>query len=478
MFSNNSKPVLAVITGHWLSMLGAYVVSSAAICWMFALPSQLRGHVSNPYIGIVLFVVLPILFVAGLVLIPVGVYLSRRRIREGFSAPGIDRVTSIRRIVTFLILTTFANIVIGSQLTYRAIEHMETVQFCGQSCHVMKPEFTAYQNSIHSRVLCVDCHVAPGASGWVESKLSGTRQLLAVVLNNHPRPIASAMESNRLVPSSKTCEQCHFPQLGGEVKLRFIPNYKEDAQNTPSHTVLSMVIGGSPGRGIHGSHFGAGIRIRYASEGSKREAIPWVEYRNENTSTVTTFAISGSKSSDVAKLPSHEMECVDCHNRPAHSFELAERALNRALSSGEIATSLPFIKKKGLELLNTSYHDEEDASRQITAGLQDFYRLSNPAVLSQQRTNLDRAGKALSAIYGRNVFPDLKVTWGTYPNNLGHTDSPGCFRCHDGGHASANNKVITQDCAACHDLLAADEASPEILKTLNLDNRIGQLQRR
>jgi hypothetical protein len=73
----------------------------------------------------------------------------------------------------FLAVTTFFNIVIGSQLTYRAVGHMESVQFCGQACHVMKPEFTAYQNAIHSRVLCVDCHVAPGASGWLESKLGG-----------------------------------------------------------------------------------------------------------------------------------------------------------------------------------------------------------------------------------------------------------------------------------------------------------------
>ncbi|MBC7924580.1 MAG: NapC/NirT family cytochrome c [Bryobacteraceae bacterium] len=478
MFSNHDRPVFATITGHWLSLLGAFIVTTASVCWLLALPSQIRGHVSNPYIGILLFVVLPIVFVGGLLLIPVGVYFSRKKVREGFANSTIDRATSIRRLVTFLGVTTFFNIVIASQLTYRAVEHMETTQFCGQSCHVMKPEFTAYQNSVHSRVLCVDCHVAPGASGWVSSKLSGTRQLLAVALNNHPRPIESAMESDRLIPSSQTCEQCHWPEVGGTVRVRVIPNYKSDEQNTASHTVLSMVIGGSDASGIHGSHFGPGIRIRYAAADPKRESIPWVEYRNEKTKTLRTFATAGSKSSEVAKLPAHDMQCVDCHNRPAHAFELPERAVNRAIASGDVPAALPFVKKKSLELLNASYQDDAEAARKIADGLGSYYRTSHPAVFSTNAADVTKASKAIAAIYARNVFPDLKVTWGTYPSNIGHTDSPGCFRCHDDGHASADQKVITQNCTSCHEMLAVEEASPEILKTLNLGDRLGQLQRR
>src|SRR5687768_11678422 len=200
-------PILAIITGHWLSLLGASLVTTASISWILAFPTQVRGHVANPYIGILLFVVLPIVFFLGLALIPVGVYLSRRKLRRGLADVVIDRPTSIRRLALFLAVTTGFNIVIGSQLTYRAVEHMESVQFCGATCHVMKPEFTAYQNSVHSHVRCVECHVAPGAPGWVESKISGTRQLMAVTFDNYPRPIQSAMESNRLVPSSETCEQ-------------------------------------------------------------------------------------------------------------------------------------------------------------------------------------------------------------------------------------------------------------------------------
>ena len=201
MTANGLNGFLAIVTGHWLSSLGAGLVTTSAICWVLALPSQMRGHVSNPYIGILLFVILPIAFIGGLLLIPLGVYLSRRRVRKGLAAINMDRATMMRRLAILIAITTLFNIVIASQLTYRAVEHMETVQFCGQTCHVMTPEFTAYQNAVHSRVLCVECHVAPGASGWVASKVSGTRQLIGVVAGNYPRPVPPAVASGRLVPS-------------------------------------------------------------------------------------------------------------------------------------------------------------------------------------------------------------------------------------------------------------------------------------
>ena len=478
MLLKRDQPVLTIITAHPLSVVGACLVSTAAICWILALPAQVRGHVTNPYIGILLFVLLPILFLGGLALIPLGVYLARRRVRKGLADVVVDRPTSIRRLAVFLAVTTFLNLVIGSQLTYRAVEHMESVQFCGQTCHVMTPQFTAYNNFVHSRVLCVDCHVASGASGWFESKLAGTRQLLAVAFNSYPRPIQSAMESNRLVPATETCEQCHWPQIGGTVRLRLIPNYKEDEQNTPSHSVLLMRISGATTSGIHGSHFGPGVSIRYAASDAKRQAIPWVEYRNERTGTVRTYIGSEAKAGEVAALPRHEMQCVDCHNRPAHGFELPERAVNRAIAMGEISGGLPFVKKASLELLKGEYGSQQEAGRKIVEGLKNFYRAEHPATFTQSLGDVERAATTISSIYNRNVFPDLKVTWGTYPNNLGHTDFPGCFRCHDESHTTADSKTITQDCTSCHEMLAVDDPAPEVLKTLNLSERIGELQRR
>ena len=471
-------PILALLASDWVSMLGVALVTTAGFSWLFALPIQFRGHTSNPYIGIVLFIVIPIVFIFGLMSIALGIYLARKRIQQGLSAVP-DRKTYLRKLAMFFAVVTAINIVIGTQATYRAVQHMETVQFCGQSCHVMKPEFTAHQNSPHARVECVDCHVAPGATGWLESKMAGTRQLADVVFNSYHRPIESAIESNRLVPASGTCEQCHWPQQFDAVKLRVIFNYKDDASNTKTETVLIMLTGGGNLGGIHGKHLGPGVEIHYAASDPARQSIPWVEYRNRNTTEVRTYLADGSTAQSAAHLPRHQMECVDCHNRPTHTFDLPERAVDRALGLGQLSVTLPFIKKKAVELLKAQYSSNEEASRAIPAALARFYQQSDPAISSQRSSDIVNAGAEVAAIYNQNVFPDLKVTWGTYPNNLGHTDFPGCFRCHDGTHSTLDKKTtITQDCNSCHEPLAVEEAAPEVLKTLGLADRIASLQKR
>ena len=473
-------PILVLLTSHWVSMLGVALVTTAGFSWLFVLPIELRGNTSNPYIGIVVFLLIPIIFISGLVLIAIGMFLARQRIiraeQDLFTAG--DRRAYIRKLAIFFAVTTAANIVIGTQGTYRAVEHMETPQFCGQSCHVMKPEFASHQNSPQARVGCVDCHIAPGATGWLESKKGGTRQFVDTVFKRVHYPIESAMESNRLVPARVTCERCHWPQVFDAVKLRVIFHFKDDAANTQTQTALMMLTGGGNLGGIHGKHFGSGVEIHYAAADPKRQTIPWVEYRNRNTGETRTFLADGSTAQFVASLPRHEMQCVDCHNRPTHTFELPERAVDEAMGLGQISTTLPFIKKKAVELLKANYSSNEEASRAIPEGLVDFYKQSYPAIASQRSPDISNAGSQIAAIYNRNVFPDLKVTWGTYPNNLGHTDFPGCFRCHDGSHSTSDQKVtISQDCNACHEPLAIEEASPGILKTLGLQDRIANLQK-
>jgi hypothetical protein len=471
---NDDRPVLSFLTSHWLSMVGAVITTVAGCTWILALPSQIRGHATNPYIGILLFLILPIVFVIGLILIPIGMWLARRAVRQGLKQ-AVTRTTSLRRLAVFLAVATMLNIVIMSQLSYRALEHMEGTQFCGQSCHVMKPEFMAHRGTSHARILCVECHVAPGAGGWIESKMSGTRQLIEVAFNTYPRPIKSAMESNRLVPASETCEKCHWPDRFGGGKLRVISDYADDEPNTASKTVLMMMIGGGGVRGIHGSHFGPGVSIRYASTDSTRQTIPWVEYKNSSSNDVRTYAADGVKPADAAKLLRYEMQCVDCHNRPAHTFELPERALNRAIALGQIPASLPFIKKRGVEVLKTEYTSTEDATKQIPEAIRSYYRQGYPDVYQSRAADVERAANAVVNIYNENVFPDLKVTWGTYPNNLGHTDFPGCFRCHDEGHTASDGKTITQDCGACHEMVATSEASPEVLRTLGLEEKLSKM---
>ena len=478
MNEHPKRPVLAALTGNWISMLGVAIVTTAGFSWLFVLPIQLRGHTNNPYIGIVVFILIPGVFVLGLMLIALGLLLARWRIAHGLLVVA-DRRTAIRKFAIFFGVTTAINIVIGTQGTYRAVEHMETVQFCGQSCHVMKPEFTAHQNSPHAHVECVDCHVAPGAVGWLQSKMAGTRQLMDVMFNRAHYPIASAMESNRLVPSHGTCEQCHWPQKFDAVKLRVIFHFQDDEANTETQTVLMMLIGGGDLGGIHGKHFGTGVEIHYAAADAKRQTIPWVEYRNRNTGETRTFFADGSTAQSIASLTRYQMECVDCHNRPTHSFELPERAVDRAMALGRISPKLPSIKKQAIELLKASYSSNEEAARVIPAKLASSYQEKTAYISAERSGDISNAAHEIVAIYNRNIFPDLKVSWGTYPNNLGHTDSPGCFRCHDGLHSTSDKKsTVTQDCSACHEPLAVEEASPGVLKTIGLADHIAALQKR
>jgi hypothetical protein len=477
MSVTNSRPTWFLLTQHWLSLLGGALLGTALISWLFVLPLQIRGHASNPYIGIIVFLILPAIFFLGLALVPVGVYLSKRQIREKFTEPAFDRKGALRRLAWFFGIVTLLNVLIGTQLTYRAVEHMETAQFCGASCHTMKPELAAYQNSPHSRVECVECHVAPGAAGWISSKKNGIRQLIETVLRTSPKPIPSALETNRLVPARETCENCHWPQMFGGARLRVLSKYAEDETNTRTETVLMMLVGGNQISGIHGAHFGPGVHIRYAAADPRRQTIPLVEYRNTRTGDSRTF-VGGDSSQDSAKgLAKFDMECVDCHNRPTHAFELPERAMDKALAVGEIPVTLPFIKKQSVELLKANYATDAEAAEKLPASVLAFYEQNYPDIAAKRKEDIQQAARAVLAIYQRNVFPDLKVTWGTYPNNLGHTDFPGCFRCHDGSHTAADGKTISQDCGTCHQPLAIEEASPEILKTLGIAEQISSIQK-
>jgi nitrate/TMAO reductase-like tetraheme cytochrome c subunit len=476
MSVTGARPAWSLLTQHWLSLLGSALLATALISWLFVLPLQIRGHATNPYIGIIVFLVLPIMFFAGLALVPIGIYLSKRQILLGFAQGAFDRKAALRRVAWFFAITAVLNILIGTQLTYRAVTYMETPQFCGATCHTMAPELAAYRNAPHSRLECVECHVAPGAGGWIHSKANGLRQLYETVRGTAPKPIPSGLASNRLVSAKFTCENCHWPDNFLGTRLRVISNYAEDEANTRTETVLLMLLGGNRVAGIHNAHLRPGVQIRFAAVDPMRQTIPWVEYRNTDTGEIRTF-VASDPLSDPGALPKFDMQCVDCHNRPTHTFDLPERAVNRALACGDIPVTLPFIKKQSVELLKANYATRVDAAARLPASLVGFYQQNYPDNYAKRSADIDQAGRALLAIYERNVFPELKVSWGTYPNNLGHTDFPGCFRCHDGSHTAEDGTSITQDCSTCHEALAMDEASPEILKTLGIAERIQRVQK-
>jgi nitrate/TMAO reductase-like tetraheme cytochrome c subunit len=348
---------------------------------------------------------------------------------------------------------------------------MDSAKFCGATCHtVMQPEFTAYQNSPHQRVDCVQCHIGPGASWFVHSKFSGLRQVYAVTFHTYDRPIPTPVKQLR--PSRDTCEQCHWPQSFAGNKLMVKRKFSDDEKNSELTTVLLLKIGGHTfdgAVGIHGRHLDTGSPIEYIATDGKRQTIAQVSYTDGGGKRLV-FDSSDVKAS-AAQLAAGEhrtMDCLDCHNRPAHSFQTPERALDEAMTQGSISAELPFIKKQALELIKTKYADRDAAAQQIAAKLDAFYRGGYPDLYRDKRALVDSSIAQVQAVYLRNVFPAMNVGWGTYPNNLGHTDFPGCFRCHDGSHATADGRSIPNDCDTCHSMLAMEEANPKILTDLGL----------
>ncbi len=215
--------------------------------------------------------------------------------------------------------------------------------------------------------------------------------------------------------------------------------------------------------GIHGTHLG---HIEYITTDPTRTNIPWVQKRNADGST-TDFEISSLKGA-VPNGERRVMDCIDCHNRAAHTMQTAEDALNRAMVEGAVSPELPFVHKKGLELLKAAYTSEAQARNEIPEKLAEFYRTEHPDVMATKANLVKTAGEGLVYIFTTNVFPEMKVTWGTHPNHIGHMSYPGCFRCHDGDHTSKSGETVTQDCAACHNLLAVDEAKPKVLSDLGI----------
>ena len=472
------RPVLVLLASHWLSMAGLFLVATALITWVFVLPLQARGGHANPYIGIVVFVAVPAVLVLGLIAIPLGLYLARRQIRHQVTTATFDRARAIRRLAVFFGVTTLVNVIVGTQMTYRAVETMESVEFCGQTCHVMTPQARSHAVSPHARVTCVECHVAEGARGWIESKVAGSRQLVQVAMNTYPRPVSSPLASGRLVPSRETCEHCHWPEKFSATRLKVISQFAADETNTETQTVLMMMVGGTRSGGIHGKHFGSGIEISFVSGDAQRQTIPWVEYRNTQTGETRVYRSADAPPDANGGGQKIQMQCVDCHNRPTHIFAPPDRALDTAFAGGWIPTSLPFLKKVSMDALQQPYASSDEAARRIPEAISAYYKQSHPALYSSRTAEIESAGRHVAEIYGRNVFPDLKVTWGTYPNNLGHTTSAGCFRCHDDQHKASDGRTITQDCASCHEVVSMEEASPEILKTLGLADRMAATRKR
>jgi nitrate/TMAO reductase-like tetraheme cytochrome c subunit len=465
---------------NWMTLLGATLATITALLIVAFVVLGLLGIYATPYIGIMAFMVLPAVFVFGLILIPIGAYWQRKRgVRSEDQAEGSEvspypkidfNLPRVRRMTGIVTVLTLVNLFILSLVSYEGVHYMDSVAFCGTVCHtVMEPEYATYLGSPHSRVKCVECHIGPGAPWFVRSKLSGVGQVFAVTFNTYKRPVPTPVENLR--PSRDTCEQCHWPERFTGDRIRVITKFSDDEANTPVKTVLLMHIGGGAvGKGgIHSWHIDPRRQTTYIPADPQRQVIPWVQVR-EPDGSVTEFSAKDKllTAEQIAAAEKRTMDCIDCHNRPTHVFRLPDQAVDEALAGERIDRSLPYIKKLGVEALQQAKGPKPEAFDEIARRVHAYYRQNYSSLTESKREPIEAAIRELQAIYSRNVFPAMNLTWGTHPNNIGHERFPGCFRCHDDGHTSRNGKSITQDCSLCHTLLAMEEKEPEVLKQLEI----------
>ncbi len=402
---------------------------------------------------------------SGLLLISVGIWRERRRRKRGMPASTLLFTLDLNSsraahgahdlfataTVIFLLFTAYGS--------YRVFEWTESVTFCGTICHkVMEPEYTAYQNSPHARVKCVDCHVGSGAGWYVRSKLSGAYQVYAVLANVYPRPIPTPIKNLR--PAQETCEQCHWPSISPGEKEVVNTYFKSDEQNTRWTIALlhedrrRQSATEEPAGGIHW-HMNIANEITYAATDTLRQTIPWVRMHNRFTGETREFTVRDApidegrprspaeKPDGLHRLPQPAVAHLPPtrpHRRPEPRTGPYQPVPSGHPRHRREPPGNPLRQRRG----RRRQHPAPAECRLCGKAGRDPRQ---PAAAARRR----RGGAE------RPVPPEFlpvhERLWKAYPNNIGHMTDLGCFRCHDGNHVSADGKVISKDCNTCHTIL-------------------------
>jgi hypothetical protein len=424
-----------------VSVAGAWLTTISAFAFIAYYAAEWLELFVSPYSGLLGFVVIPVFFVVGLLLIPIGMWREARRRRRGIAPwqwPAIDLGRShTRRVALAIVGLTIVNIGIVAVAGLGAVHYMETDSFCGQVCHEpMRPQFTAHTVAPHAQVNCVQCHVAPGAAGMVRAKMNGTRQLISFVTGHVPRPIPSSPARNIPV-AADTCMRCHDATRPMRDIVKTTYEYDEDEAN--SEKVTNTVHFTSKDHW----HTQSGRVVEYVATDPKRGTIPYVKVTEADGKTTEYFA-EGATSAPAGER--RQMDCLDCHSRPAHRFAPSvEQAVDAAIGGGQVDKSLPFVRREMVQALKATYPSDAAADEAIRTRLTSLYKSDASKAQAAQQ-----AAAAAARLYATNVFPDMKITWGTYLSHIGHTDTDGCFRCHDDEHKTKDGRAIKQDCELCH----------------------------
>jgi nitrate/TMAO reductase-like tetraheme cytochrome c subunit len=331
----------------------------------------------------------------------------------------------------------------------------------------MTPQKKAYEAGVHQDVGCGECHVSPGVVGFVKAKVAGTRELYALVTNTYPTPIPP-IEHDKLPSTKETCQRCHplsqIAKDGQPTKLVTRASFADDEKNTRNDLAVLIRPTGVGSAGAKSVHWHVLQDVTYTSSDEHLQSIDSVEFRDPKTGELEQYIAEGqvrqssNAGADLARLKATEasrtMDCIDCHNRVGHEVPSADKAVDQAMADGSISPSLPFIKRNAMSLLSKKYASD-DEGRLAISRLADFYTATYPLVARQQADQISRASKSIAGIFDLVVTSEMNTRDGTYPNNLGHQSSTGCFRCHDGAHykvvgGHVTKETIPSTCNTCH----------------------------
>ncbi len=457
-----------------VTLLGGILAVVAFGGLVFFLGIQLLAVSPSPYIGMLVYLGLPAALVLGLALVPAGIlWEARRRAaaarRGGGPTPALlidfGNPRHLRGIMLFAVATVVILGVLGSS-GYRAVEFMDSPSFCGTLCHtVMKPQYEPYKSSAHAEVKCTACHIGPGASWYVQSKLSGVAQALAVITDSYPRPIPAPIEHLR--PARDTCEGCHWREKAYGLFLRVYRSYLPDETNTSHIRALAFRVGtgGSKLEEAGGVHWHTSAMLWYQAADKGRQTMASV--RVEKPDKVEEW-VNPDVPRGALLEPERLMDCIDCHNRAAHKIPAPDQLIDEALTAGRLDPALPYLKREALRLLGQDgsiRSPEELAARWATGGwfeqLAEFYQQNYPEVAASQQASIQAAIEELKRISGQAQYTEMRSNWLTYPDNRGHPGlegvNQGCFRCHttlvnkESGERLPGG-VGGTGCLACHGL--------------------------
>lgn len=438
---------------NWISAIGGVLALGALFSFALLAWMDFTQGDKNPYLGIFTYIVAPGFLCAGLAMALFGAWAQRRwAIKHATTVPDKWRLdfsnASQRRYIVLFGAGAVGFIMLSAFGSYQTYHYSESVQFCGEVCHrAMNPEFVAYQRSSHAHVDCVECHIGSGAKWFIKAKINGTHQLIAYTLNNYNRPIATPLTKIR--PAADICEKCHWSEkFQGNIDLNRL-HFLSDKANTPYSVRLLMHVNTAPGGaapgGIHW-HVNRNEKVEYYAADEKRQDIPWMRVTTLSDGATRIYRTEKFKGEPPAEKI-RAMDCMDCHNRPAHGFPTANDSVEASLASGALSARLPNIKREAVKaMMQDGITTAENAPVKIADYLRSKY--ANAPDLASTTAEVQR-------IYATTIFPERKADWRVYPDNIGHKDWLGCFRCHDDKHQTAlGAKVPSSDCNSCHTILA------------------------